>query len=112
MVTVWAAVTGLVVMLKPGDTDWPAAIVTKAGTTTAGSLLVSCTTTPEAGAMPLRLTLAPFAVVEPTRELAGSLMEDNTGGVTVRVACLLAPLYVAVMVTAVCTGTAVVAMAN
>ena len=112
MVTVWAAVTGLVAMLKPGDTDWPAAIVIEAGTITDGSLLVSCTTTPEAGAMPLRLTLAPFAVVEPTRELAGSLIEDNVGGATVRIACLLVPLYVAVMVTAVCAGTAAVTMAN
>ena len=69
-------------------------------------------TAPPVGAGPLRLTVFPVAAVPPAIAVAVILTADSTGGLMVSSACLLAPLYDAVMVTDVGVATGVVVMAN
>jgi hypothetical protein len=100
-------------MSKAGDTLCPAPTVTETGTlATDGSLLASCTTAPPVGAAPDNPTLLLVAMTPPGTDAPPRFSVDNTAGVTVSTACLLTPLYVAVIVTDVELATAVVAIVN
>jgi hypothetical protein len=85
--------------VNAGDAVAPAATVTEAGCTTPGSLLVNVTLTPPAGAGPFRFTL--FNVVEtpPTTDVGERTTESSAIVFTVKVALLLTPFKVAVIVT-------------
>jgi hypothetical protein len=100
------AETAEVVIVNAADAVAPAATVTEAGTPTPGSLLVKLTLIPPAGAAPVRFTL--FKVVEtpPTVDVGDSTTESNAIGFTVRIAVLLTPFKVAVMVIDVVAETA------
>ena len=93
------AETAEVVIVNAGDAVAPAATVTEAGRPTPGSLLVKVTLIPPAGAGPFRFTL--FNVVEtpPTTDVGERATESSAIGFTVRVAVLLTPFKVAVIVT-------------
>jgi len=88
-------------MLNAGETFCPAAIVTDAGTAAAeGSLLESATVIPAAGACPASETVFPVAVTGPITDVAATLNVLSDAGLTVSMVCLVAPLNVAVIVTA------------
>jgi hypothetical protein len=103
--------TSEVVIVNTGDTLVPAATVTEAGTVTLGSLLDSVTTA-STGAMPLIVSL--FAVVEtlPVIDVGDKVTETKFSGVTVSVAVLVAPAYLAEIVAVVVVKTALVPMAK
>ena len=92
MVTVLAAVTGDVVMVKYGEAVAPAATVTVAGTPTPGSLLDKFTTAPEAGAAAFSVTLFNVAETPPTTEVGDNVTEAGTTGFTVKLAVFVTPL--------------------
>jgi hypothetical protein len=103
IVTDVAAVTALVVMLNVAVPF--AATGMEAGTlATVALLLVSVTTTPAAGAAPVRVTV-PVLGVPAVTAVGLSVTDDSAGGLTVSMAALLRPLYVAVIVTEVAVVT-------
>ena len=99
IVTSDVAETDEVVIVNTGDAVAPAATVTDAGATTPGSLLVKVTLIPPAGAGPVRFTLFNVADTPPTTDAGESATESNATGLTVRIAVLVTPLYVAEIVT-------------
>jgi hypothetical protein len=111
MEAVLAAVTTLLVTVKVALVA-PDATVSDAGTVAAAVLLlVSVTVAPPAGALPFRVTVA--VLFAPPVTVAGfSETEEGVNGLTVSVAVLLTPLYVAVIVTEVAAVTAAVVMLN
>jgi hypothetical protein len=110
------AATGVVLMMNVGDTVAPAATVTDAGTLTLGSLLLKVTTMPPLGAGPLTDTVfVPITPEPPSTEVGDREMpvsDTVDGGVTVSVAVLVTPLYVAEIVTGVFDVTPVVVIVN
>src|SRR5690348_8396341 len=99
MVTDWVEETDVVVMLNDGEVVAPAAMVTLAGTVTLGLPLASATDTPPAGAGALSKTLLlPVTATPPTTDGGDSVMEESVtvpAGATVKVDCMVTPLYVA-----------------
>jgi hypothetical protein len=69
--------TAVVVIANVGDTVWPAATVTEAGTVTAALLLVSVTTAPPDGAAASSVTV-PLVDVPPTMEDGDKVTADIT----------------------------------
>jgi len=104
--------TAVVVIVNAADTVPPAATVTVAGTTAAALLLVSVTTVPAAGAAPFNVTVFPVVAVPPITAAGVSVTAVGPGGNTVNTAVAAGPLYVAEIVTAVLTPTAVVVIGN
>src|SRR5947208_15452444 len=95
------------------DTLGPGATTTEDGVAAvAALLLLSCTRAPSAGATLVSTTVLPVAVKPPTTDVAARFKAVRAGAVTVRVACLLPPLYVAVIVTALFAATVVEVMSN
>ena len=89
----------------------PAKMVTLAGTcATAVLLLCNLTTAPLEGADPLRVRV-PVELFPPMMEFGLTVSEDNTAGVTVRIALLVTP-YVPDIVTVVCWAMPLVEMLN
>ena len=106
MVTTVTAVTALLVMAKVAAVA-PAATVTETGTVAAAMLLlVSVTTAPPAGAAAASVTVPVEAA--PLVTVGGLSTTDEIVGFTTSVTVFAAPLYVAVMVTAVTVVTALV----
>ena len=116
IVTERLAATGVVVMMNCGDVLDPAATVTDAGTVTLGSLLLNVTTRPPLGAGPVNDTVfVPVTPEPPTIDVGDNdtaATDTDDGGVTVSVAVLVTPLYVAEIVTGVLAVTAVVVIVN
>lgn len=116
MVTLVAAVTAVVEMVKAGDVVAPAATVTVAGTVAAVVLLlVRLTTAPPAGAGLFSVTVFCAAGLPPTTDAGDSVTSDTEdaappGGLTTRVAVAVAPPLEAETVILVALVTAVVAM--
>jgi len=102
--------TTLVLMVKVGETDAPAATVTEAGTVAAELLLVSVTSAPPAGAGPLSLTVFEIVDVPPRTDAGTSVTAEGLGGCKVKVAVTVNPLYVDEIVTGVLAATAKVVM--
>ena len=105
IVTIFGVETNEVVIVKTGDAVAPAATVTEAGTPTPGSLLLKLTLIPPAGAGPLRFTLLDVVGSPATTDVGDRATESNATGLTVRMAVLVTPLYVAEIVTMVVTET-------
>ena len=82
--------------MKAGDTLAPAGTVIEGGGTTPGSLLERVTMAPPDGAGPFRCTVLAVVGKPPTTVPGDAVTEDSTTGLTVKLADLLAPLYVAV----------------
>jgi len=100
------AETDDVVIVKTGDAVAPAATVTEPGTPTARSLLNRVTRMPPAGAGPVRFTLFDVVETPPTTDAGDRETESKATGLTVRVAVLVTPLYLAEIVTGVVAATA------
>src|SRR5690349_11003599 len=92
------AETADVVIVNAGDAVAPAATVTEAGAPTPGSLLVRVTLIPPAGAGPVKFTLFNVVDTPPTTVVGDNATESNATGLTVRMAVLVTPLYVAEIV--------------
>ena len=74
IVTGVETLTGLVVIVKEGDSIAPAGIVTDAGTLTTVELeLLRVTTRPPGGAAEVNVTLLPVVLFPPTVEAEGSV---------------------------------------
>jgi hypothetical protein len=106
------AETAVVVIVKYGDAEAPAATVTEAGTTAAGLLLVKATLIPPAGAGPVRLILFNVAGAPPTTDVGESATESKANGLSVRTAVLVTPLNAAEIVTMTVAETVEVVIVN
>ncbi len=104
--------TAEVVIVNAADAVAPAGTITDAGTPTPGSLLLRLTLTPPAGAGPFRFTLFKVAETPPTTVVGDNTTESNATGLSVRMAVLVTPLYIAEIVTDTVAETAEVVIVN